>query len=167
MIRLVLPVCPSANDYWRTVVVNGHGRTYRTHEAENYKRAVLRLAGQVTPYGKDQELVMVTIWYREALRGDTGNRLKVVEDALEGVAYENDRVNGAHVMVRRLDRARPRMEILVAPFHDTGEDPDTLLQRLGWHTARARAPLAGLPLGAVQNPATGQLEPFLGLSHAE
>ncbi len=130
MILITVPVCPPANRYWRSPP-QMHGQRIRTTEAKRYIKLVQQgLVGRgLVPY-HGQELIMVTVWYRDALRGDTSNRLKIIEDALQGIAFTDDKFNGAHFIERRLDREAPRMEIAVAPFNSTGLPASALLRLL-------------------------------------
>jgi crossover junction endodeoxyribonuclease RusA len=122
-IRLTLPIPPSANRYWRHAVVrkkNGKyiAVTYLSEEGEAYKRAVslALLSKGVRPM---RGAVKLTVrYFRPRKAGDLGNRLKVVEDMLEGVAYHNDEQTAEIVMKRRTDPAHPRLEVDIEPIPD-------------------------------------------------
>lgn len=114
--RLTLPYPPSANRYWRSF----RGRTVVSAEARNYKREVAKAckaAGLVEPLSGEVAL-SVTV-YRPILRGDLGNRLKVLEDALNGFAWHDDEQVARIHMERHLDRAEPRVEVEVQSLEDT------------------------------------------------
>lgn len=110
VIDLTLDYPPSANRYWRS---NGAGRVYKSEEARNYiddvyfqasRQKVRRLGGTVC---------VALHLYRPSRRGDLDNRLKVMLDALQGIAYENDsQIEELHVF-RHLDRKRPRVELQI------------------------------------------------------
>ena len=97
-VELKLPYPVSANRYWRTAVVNGRARTYRSKEANDYRRAVqwLAKAERVKAHDGDYSLEF-ELHPRKNKDGsasgnviDLDNALKVALDALEGVIYEND-----------------------------------------------------------------------------
>lgn len=92
---ILLPYPPSANRYWRTF----RGRHVRSADAMQYRGEVLHRA---TLYGlrllSGPVRVTATLHPRLTLKGqasrtriDLDNAVKVVLDALQGVAYDNDR----------------------------------------------------------------------------
>lgn len=94
MIRLILPTPVSANRYWRV----WGGRVVRSTEARSYKIAcqIIATREKIKPIAGD---VAVTIILHPKLtkkglasktRIDLDNALKVVIDAMQGVAYAND-----------------------------------------------------------------------------
>lgn len=109
---ITLPPPPSANRYWR----NFRGRTVVSGEAKAYKDAAAWLARAA---GMDEPLtgnVALTVrWYRERKAGDLSNRLKILEDALQGVAYVNDSQIVRIVAERYDDKRNPRVEVEVTP----------------------------------------------------
>lgn len=112
-VELVVGEPPSANRIWR----NGRGRTYTSSAAKDFKAEVLAAAykaGITRPvFGPDAQLRLTLHWYRQRKAGDTSNRIKVVEDALNGVVWPDDRqVSELHVF--RIDGQRPgRLHILI------------------------------------------------------
>ena len=112
-LRLTLPYPPSANRYWRTTARGGRVLTYLSEEARAYRAHVLRLgrALGVTPTSADVELRLVV--YRPRRAGDLSNRVKVLEDALIGVAYADDSQVVRIVAERLDDAASPRVEVEV------------------------------------------------------
>ena len=103
---ITLPVPPSANRYWR----HAKGRTYRSAAANAYRKLVQTVSGcrvATTPCS------VTVVWYRAAKRGDLDNRLKVLFDALQGVAYTNDSLIVEIHAYRREDKSHPRMEVTV------------------------------------------------------
>ena len=52
------------------------------------------------------------------MRGDLANREKCVEDAMQGVLYENDRQIKAKHTEWILDRANPRIEVWVTRYEE-------------------------------------------------
>jgi crossover junction endodeoxyribonuclease RusA len=92
MFTMNLPYPISANRYWR----NFKGRTVRSKEAEAYKGQVLAENAPNVTTGSVE--VIVTLQPRLTVKGkasktviDLDNCLKVILDALQGIAYENDK----------------------------------------------------------------------------
>jgi crossover junction endodeoxyribonuclease RusA len=111
-VTLTLPEPPSANRIWR----NGRGRTYTSQAAKDFKAAVLAAAlkaGIRKPlFTGPVRLTM--IWYRQRKAGDTSNRIKVVEDALNNVLWLDDK-QVCELHVYRVDGQRPgRLEVTIA-----------------------------------------------------
>lgn len=102
----VLPVPPSARDYWRV----WRNRAVRTKEAEAYCALVrARYRGKV-----HRGPVALTVrWFRAAKRGDLDNRLKILGDALQGAAYLNDNQVVELHAYRHEDPTNPRVEVEV------------------------------------------------------
>lgn len=106
MRRLTLPVPPSGNDYWRVV----NGRVVESRKAREYKE---RIRGLVTARPLAGRVVLSGVIYLPG-EGDLDNRLKVLGDALELLAYLND---GQIKRIRDLsieeNSASPRAELLL------------------------------------------------------
>ena len=111
--RLVLPYPVSTNRYWRSVVPKGWSRavTFVSDEAKAYKQAVgwtAKKAGLRAPIAGYVELAIVLHPQRPAKMKnpdevrcmDLDNCLKVLLDALQGIAYDND------AQVRKLSAER-------------------------------------------------------------
>ena len=109
---LTLPVCPSANMWWRNV----KGRVVKSREAREYQETVgtLALMSRMPLITKPTEVAVTIHWYREALRGDLDKRYSIMLDALQGIAYENDSQIGEIHAYRSLDKENPRMEVMVS-----------------------------------------------------
>lgn len=100
--KLVLPYPVSANRYWQSFVPKGWTRAvvHPSTEAKAYKTEVgwiAKQAGMRTPTEKPIALTF-TLCPRQNKDGsasavvlDLGNCLKVAEDALQGIVYENDK----------------------------------------------------------------------------
>lgn len=115
-IVLTLPVPPSANRYWRHVVIGGHARVLVSREARIYKGAVreVRLLLGLRPL-LGPVVLTVTV-FRPQNRGDLGNYEKVLSDALEGVAFENDsQIVESHWFLDT-DRKNPRVQVEVSTW---------------------------------------------------
>lgn len=109
MIKLVLPYPVSANRYWASMARGGRAITYVTQEAKSYKSEVGWIAKQagVNPTAKPVEIGAITLIapaFRqqfdkhmrlvEVKNGSVinlDNCLKVTFDALNGVAYVDDK----------------------------------------------------------------------------
>lgn len=92
---LELPLPPSTNDLWKPIAVRV-GRRYvgklvKTPEAKAYARVVALLAkAQRCPLFEGPVRVSLKLWL-PSRRSDGDNREKALLDALQGIAYANDR----------------------------------------------------------------------------
>lgn len=114
-LTLTLPVPPSANRYWRSFVNKRTRRAMvvRSAEANAYRKEVQKLGVGIEPIPRGMEVFVQMTWYRAARRGDLDNRIKVMLDALEGIAYEDDaQVRELHAW-REEDKENPRVEVTV------------------------------------------------------
>lgn len=113
-IAVTLPYPPSVNAYFRA---KGN-RVYLTDDARQYKRAVKLMLGNRFDMFTGRVAVNVSI-FRPRKSGDLDNRLKVMLDALQGVAYENDsQITEIHAF-RYDDKENPRVEVLI--YEDTDD----------------------------------------------
>lgn len=112
MRRFVLPYPPSSNRYWRKF----RGIIVLSPEAREYKQ---RVAARFLAEGHKPVTGPVAYTahvYRPQKSGDLGNRLKVLEDALNGIAWVDDKqVEELHAY-RHEDKANPRVEVEVRPL---------------------------------------------------
>jgi len=109
-ITLSLPVPPSANRYWATT---REGKVYETAEAAAYKSEVglhARLVEKLTG-----DLCINFTVFRPRKAGDLDNYQKILFDALQGVAYQNDNQIVEIHGFRRDDKYNPRVEVLIYP----------------------------------------------------
>lgn len=133
--RIVLPYPPSANRYWRTSAFRGHARTYLSPEAKAYREDVAwraKLAGVEPLQGRVQLTVRLyphrpQDWKRRQRRDpetwddgvqciDLGNCEKVLSDALNGVAWVDDKQHRRIVLERMTpDDAGARVEVEIEP----------------------------------------------------
>ncbi|MDB4876428.1 MAG: rusA [Gemmatimonadetes bacterium] len=96
---LTLPEPPSANRWWRMVVVGKQARMLLSSEARAYKARI----GLIVAPRIDAGPIRVSIdWYRGRRSGDLDKRLGVVLDALQGVLYTND-AQIVELVARRFD----------------------------------------------------------------
>jgi crossover junction endodeoxyribonuclease RusA len=117
-LTLVLPYPPSANRYWR----NYRGTTVTSAEARSYKLEVAYVARQAGIEKLSGPVALYIDIYRPRRSGDLDNRLKVLIDALQGVAYDDDD-QVVEIHARRLDDKRnPRVEVEIraATPHGSG-----------------------------------------------
>lgn len=106
-VTLDLPVPPSANRYWR----QGRNRVYRSDEATTYKALVAVLAKKQWKRPPTTLGISLTIvWYRKQAKGDLSNRIKILEDALIGTVYKDDRqVREIHAFMYDSEKDNPRI----------------------------------------------------------
>jgi crossover junction endodeoxyribonuclease RusA len=107
-----LPYPPSANAYWRSIVVHGRGRVVVSREAKAFKKAVSAALAGLSPLTGPVHLV--ANFYRPRKRGDLDNLLKVTCDALKGIAYHDDDQIVKITASRFEDKGRPRVEVSVS-----------------------------------------------------
>ena len=107
-VKVTLDYPPSSNRYWRHV----DGKVLLSAAARDYRRLAglqAACAGMRAPL--EGPVVVTLTLYRPAKRGDLDNRVKVLLDALNGIAYRDDsQVVELHAY-RREDRANPRVEV--------------------------------------------------------
>lgn len=127
MIRMTLPLPPSANRYWRSTVVHGRPRVLVSRDGREYqRRAELLAAAQLGPgrphYLKGTRLRAHLLVVTPTWAGDTDNRVKPTLDALQGLVYAKDsQVVDLGRVVRAVDRERPRVDVLVEPAPDRSD----------------------------------------------
>lgn len=106
---MVIPYPPSANRYWR----RSGQRIHRSELAVAYCEVVQQLA-RMRIRGPVSTLVRITAdVYRPRAAGDLTNTIKVLEDALKGIVYDDDEQT-AEVLFRRWeDPDAPRVQLEV------------------------------------------------------
>lgn len=114
---LVLPYPPSVNDVWRIFTPKGGrfpARIIKTKVAREYRERLLEVVGDLQPLDGPVEVVGTV--YRPRRVGDLDNALKVLLDALKGVAFHDDK-QVVHIdLTRDDDKDRPRVEVQVRPL---------------------------------------------------
>lgn len=110
--KLTLPFPPSANRYWRVF----RGRAVLSAEARKYKNDVRLVNAKARPIGDGVSVQWSAVAYFPDRRGDLSNRIKILEDALNGIAWDDDSQVEAISIVRGLDKKNPRIEIEVTPW---------------------------------------------------
>lgn len=141
---IVLPYPVSANAYWRTVtsqkrdaqagvrvvahtIVSEEGREYRKRCAWIVAQVIRSpIVGPVLLYGNlygqrpadwSKRARKNPNWFDEARIIDTGNADKVLQDALNGIAYADDKQVRFLLMQRREpDDAGARLEVFIEPY---------------------------------------------------
>lgn len=107
-ITLSLPSPPSSNRYWR----NYNGRIVVSQEAKAYKAECGWMAkSQMDCEPLTGDVAVSVRWFRPARRGDLQNRQKIFLDALQGIAYVDDKQVAELHMYRDYDKANPRIEV--------------------------------------------------------
>lgn len=132
MITLTLPYPPSANRYWRHGTIKGRAAIFLSKEAKDYKAVVATLAkvaGIRQPHAGRTALAIRLYpnrpqdWARRARRDpatwddtvqciDLGNCEKVLSDALNGVAWVDDKKH-RRILLERMepDEKGARVEV--------------------------------------------------------
>jgi crossover junction endodeoxyribonuclease RusA len=106
-IVLTLSFPPSSNRYWR----NYNGKTVKSEEARKYQADVKKTCAGISPFSGE---VAVTLrFYRPRKVGDLDNRIKICLDALQGIAFHDDKQVGEIFARRYEDKKNPRVEIFV------------------------------------------------------
>jgi Holliday junction resolvase RusA-like endonuclease len=96
-VMLYLPEPPSANVYWRSVVIKGRVRVLLSSEARQFKKDAemalrsqrIRLSGD--PLFEFGEITVRIFWHRQRKSGDLDNRIKPILDCLKGVVFADDK----------------------------------------------------------------------------
>lgn len=105
-----LPYPPSANRFWR----HFRGRVVLSAEGRAYKQAVALLLRKAKPAG--HEVSVHLHFYRPRKSGDLDNRIKLLLDSLNGLAWEDDdQVVELHAW-RHDDKKKPRVEVTILPM---------------------------------------------------
>lgn len=105
---LILPVPPSANRYFR----NYRGRTVTSADAKAYKAGVWLVAQHAGLRPYTGRVAMYVRLYRARKAGDLDNfGTKILADALEGIAYQNDKQIVEWHLWMDDDKNNPRVEV--------------------------------------------------------
>lgn len=108
-------MAPSLNHRYvsRNFVLSKEWRDYKATVAE------ICQAYKITPLLGD--VFMSIKWYRARKQGDCDGKIKAVQDALEGWAYENDKqIKTLRITRSDEERDNPRMVVHVRPWRDDG-----------------------------------------------
>ena len=115
--RLVLPLPPSANRYWRF----NRGRIHRSPQADIFSTKCYWLVKQQSNKVEPLEgpVSLVAVVYFPNRRGDLDNRIKQCLDGLQGAAYADDKQVEHLEFTRAIDKGNPRVEVEVRAIDDT------------------------------------------------
>ena len=118
---VTLPLGPSANRYWRKF----KNRMVISAEAVAYKREVAVLAQAAALPLLEGDIAITLDVYRRQRSGDLDNRIKVTLDALQGIAYTDDK-QIVEIHARRFDdKKNPRVEVAISPSPPPPSQPKT------------------------------------------
>lgn len=115
--RLVLPLPPSINHYWRSVIVKNRIKVLLSREGRAYKKLCRDAAlAQRVQFQTGDVRIAGTVYFANRRR-DLDGAIKALLDALQdGIAYANDRqVRELHLKAA-VDKASPRVEITISPL---------------------------------------------------
>jgi len=107
--RIVLPLPPSANRYWR----HYNGRVVVSEAAKTYKAGVWLVAQYQGMHPFTGPVAVYVHVYRARKAGDLDNANKVLLDALCGIAYQDDAQIVELHSWRHDDKDNPRVEVEV------------------------------------------------------
>lgn len=93
--KLTLPLPPTTNAYWRSVVKGKRAFPILSREARAYKARMASIAAERRAFDREAGPIegpcALTVWFfRPRRAGDVDGRLKPLLDALQGIAYVND-----------------------------------------------------------------------------
>ena len=127
VVVLELPVPPSSNRYWRSLLLKGRSKKTKANPdgwaSVMVRSTEARVYIQNTKVAFHQQIgyefrpfigrVAVTItWRRERRAGDLDNRVKILLDAIKGLAYEDDgQIVEEHAY--RIDGETPGMTVRI------------------------------------------------------
>ena len=121
-IALTLPVPPSINHQYATV----NGRRLLSSTGRSYKAQVGQLVWLALTASPHRAILLshlqsaclalsIRFYFTSALRRDVDGGLKIAQDALcEGLGVNDNRIVETH-LYKHVDRANPRIEVLLGP----------------------------------------------------
>ena len=112
--RLTLPLPPSANRYWRSICRGNRPRVLVSKDGRSYrKRARLVGAAQAKADPFTVPVCVSLHVVTPTRRGDLDNRVKPTLDALQGLAFDDDKRVVEIRATRSVDKENPRVEVEV------------------------------------------------------
>lgn len=110
---LTLPLPPSANHYWRSIVVKNRVRVLVSKDGRAFRKhcALVAMAHRVNRLDGEVEVTGTVYMARRGC--DLDNRVKPLLDALKGVCWNDDVQVAAIRFTRDLDRDNPRVELTI------------------------------------------------------
>jgi crossover junction endodeoxyribonuclease RusA len=112
-VSLTVPLPPSVNSYWRSVPAtrSRRARVLISEEGRRFKaRCQLVAQAQCRKPLAGSAAVRAVVYFRDHRR-DLDNVLKPLLDALQGIAYANDRQIAHLDFTKALDPKNPRIEM--------------------------------------------------------
>jgi crossover junction endodeoxyribonuclease RusA len=148
VITLTLPYPPSANRYWRTAVVCGRAQTYPSSDAKAFKTEVSKIcarAGLLDPIAGRIELHVQLYpqrpqdWVKRARKDplgwdddvrciDLGNCEKVLSDALNGLAWADDKQHRRIILERMEPDGEARVVVTITALAKQASPQASLLE---------------------------------------
>lgn len=123
-LHLIIPMAVSVNHLY----IFKRGKRFMTKKGEKYMKDVFIItehAVGIQNYSLEQEGVWLVaelrFYYPDRRRRDCHNQHKLIMDALEGVAFHEDRWVMVRDMYVGLDREFPRVEVTIRPDTYEGE----------------------------------------------
>ena len=104
---------------WRGMMKAAHGAMHVTHEGREYKELAAKWLEAQGAYQMTGELRALATLYLPRRIGDTDNYTKALSDALQGPVVENDKQFSEWHVVRRYDKERPRVVVVLEPDDGT------------------------------------------------
>lgn len=121
-LSLVLPLTPSLNAYYRSILVKGRIRVLISREGNQYRSSVQSVLLRSLPRGfqtLEAALHAKIDIYMSRRASDGDNRLKGLFDALQhGEVLDNDNQVCVHEIRRFYDPVNPRVEITLSELED-------------------------------------------------
>lgn len=103
------PEPPSINHYWRVA----RGITHLSKDGRRWKDGAVEIAKDAGLRKVEGKVAVCIEWHRSRRSGDLDNRIKVVLDALRGLAYKDDKqVVELHAW-RFEDKQNPRADVYI------------------------------------------------------
>lgn len=117
-LRLILPLPPSINHQYATVkgrrVLSWEARTYKKKTIEALRKAFLKaglFSRQTEAWGEGYLCLFFDFYFRTPLRRDLDGGLKIAQDVICQAFRINDNRVVQACLSKRIDPARPRMEV--------------------------------------------------------
>ena len=115
-VRLILHGEPASKaNSRRLVTIRGQARLIKSQKALDYVASIKRTYPPLSPL-LEGDLRMVADVYYASRRPDLD--VSLILDALQDIAYKNDRQVREMHLYHRLDRANPRAEITLEEMHN-------------------------------------------------
>lgn len=140
---LRLPLPPSVNRYWRVAPIDGTHRPTLSAEGREFKKRIATYAPLV-PRRLECDLFAAVMFYTTRAR-DSDNGVKPLFDALQGVAYINDRQIVEHYVAIVRGAVSDETIIKLVPLDGATEGPAARLIAAVERAQRRSPPDVQLP----------------------